>query len=166
VLLQPRFDIFCISLDPRGLGGNGIDALRERHVKALGALVLEERFNVLDVLTMSEAGCCDGDDRAEHAQARGQSPLEFLPVVLDPLPERVAAFLMRPQCRDGQIDVLTLDVLAESKVEGTLDQFRRFGATERTERRVTLVTRGGVEVLLDNGVILSCVSIGLVGNWR
>jgi hypothetical protein len=95
VLLQPLLNILRIPLKPCSLSANGIDALRQRHVKALGALVGEEGLDVLNVLAVREAGRGNGNDRAQHAQARRQPPLKFLPVVLDPLPQGVATLLMR-----------------------------------------------------------------------
>ena len=55
VFLQPRLDIVRIPLKPCGFGADGVDALGQRHVKALGALALEERLNVLYVFPVGEA---------------------------------------------------------------------------------------------------------------
>jgi len=96
VLLQPLLHILRIPLEPGGLSADGIDALRQRHVEALCALVGKELLNVLDMLSVCEAGRGNGHDGAQHAQTRRQPPLEFFPVVLDPLPERVAALWVSP----------------------------------------------------------------------
>lgn len=124
MLLQPSRNIFRIPLEPRSLCADGVNALGQRHVKALGALALKERLDFLDVLMVCEARCRDGHNGAQHAQARRQSPLKLSPVVLDPHPERNAALRMRPQGSNRQVDVLTLDVFAERKVEGALDELR------------------------------------------
>jgi hypothetical protein len=55
VLLQPRLDVLRVSLQPCGFGADGINALRQRHVKALGALALEERLDVFHVFPVREA---------------------------------------------------------------------------------------------------------------
>ena len=108
---------------------------------------------------MSKGGCADRNDRAQHAQARWKPPLELLPVVLDPLPQRMAALGMGSQGGDWQVDVLALDVFAEREVEGALDELRGLGATERAQGRVALVSGGGMESLIDKRIILCKVSI-------
>jgi hypothetical protein len=158
VLLQPPLHILRVPFEPSGLSADSIDALRQRHVKALRALVGEELLDVLDVLTVGEARCGDRDDRAQHAQARRQPALKFRPVLFDPLPQRVAAFLVRPQRCDGEVDVLALDVLAEGKVESALDELGCLCAAEGAKSGVALVGGGSAFEFFDNGVVLGRVS--------
>jgi len=63
MFLQPHLDILRISLKPCGFGTDGVDALRQRHIEALGALAAEERLDIFNVFPVSEARCCNGNNR-------------------------------------------------------------------------------------------------------
>lgn len=154
VLLEPSLHIIRISLDPRCLCSDTINALGERHVEAFGALSLEERLDVLDVLTSCKGRGCDCNDGAHQRQTDRQPLLQLLPVVLDKLPECVTALRVSTQTRKGQVDILSLDVCAEREVECALNEFWRLGPSKCSESSVALETRLGIDGLVQDNLVL------------
>lgn len=154
MLLEPCLHIARVTLDPRCLCTDAIKALRECHIEALGALALEECLDVFDVLAASEGGCRDRDDRAHQWQADRQSPLQLLPVVLDKLPECIAALGMSTQPREGQVDILLLHICAEGEIKRALDELWGLGTSKCTKSSVALEARLAVDSLVQDNLVL------------
>lgn len=55
MLLQPSLDVLRVPFNPGRLCADGVTALGERLIEALGALLGEEFFDILDMLLMREA---------------------------------------------------------------------------------------------------------------
>lgn len=154
VVLHPLGDILAVTLDPRNLGADSIQALGQRHLKAVGALALEELLNLGQLLLLSEAGSEDGNKGSEHRQLRREPLDELIPVLSHPGEESLDTLGVAAETSSGHVHILVLDLTTEEKVERRLDELGALGAAEAAESGVALIAVGGGTVEVENGVIL------------
>ena len=84
--LEPCLYIIGVSFQPSLLGSNRIEALRKTLVEALGAALLEECIDFLDLLLAREAASAEADHTAEHAETN-PTVQEFPPCANEVRPE-------------------------------------------------------------------------------
>lgn len=123
VPLRPLFNIRPISLQPRSLSANSIQALRQPLIEALRAPLPKESLNTLQIFLARERARADRDHRAEHRQAGREPARELVPVRRHPGEEGFGAFGVGAEAANGHVDVLFFDLAAEGESEGALDKF-------------------------------------------
>ena len=128
--------------------------MRKSLVKALSASFREELRNIFDIFVASEAGSADGDHRSEHGEASGESACKLVPVLNHPAIQRFNALRMGSKTTNREINILFFDVAAEGESKSSLDEFGILSAAEGPEGGIALVAVLGVEVRIENDIVL------------
>lgn len=121
ICFNPLLDVPSVPIQPCTLCLDRIKALGKALVKALGALALKELVNPVDISLTGEAGCADGDHRAQHRQSCRKSSGKLVPILSHPVVQCLDSVRVSSKGTDRHIYVLLLDFTSEWQSEGSLD---------------------------------------------
>jgi hypothetical protein len=92
IFLRPLFDIIPITIQPRSLCADRIQALSQTLVESFSAAVFEELLDSSYAVLACKTGGADRDHGSEHGEARWEAAGEFVPVFGHPDVESFDAF--------------------------------------------------------------------------
>lgn len=152
--LDPVGHILSVSRQPRNLGSDRVLALRKRLVESVVVLAAKELVDSIQLFLRGKARGQQRHHGAEHGQGGWVSLVELVPVVGHPGVQRLDTLGMGAQPRSRHVHILVLDLAAQQKGQGSLDELRVLGATKRAETGILLIAVGRCTVQIHNLVIL------------